>query len=104
MGGPASPSQGGPRDDPHDKIMEALKRIEDKLTAIAAKSRSLGKDLDSKAFQVAKIFFFSDEMHVLKSQGVNANPPPGCLVYTMASPPKLLADGRLGFKFGNGRV
>ncbi|GEM_PF-6928993 len=39
---PASPSQGGPPpvggpDDPHDKIMEALKRIEDKLAAIAAK-------------------------------------------------------------------
>ncbi len=37
MGGPASPSQGGPEDDPHDKIIEALKRIEDKLAQIAAK-------------------------------------------------------------------
>ena len=33
MGGP----MGGPGDDPHDKIIEALKRIEDKLAAIAAK-------------------------------------------------------------------
>ena len=33
MGGP----MGGSVDDPHDKIIEALKRIEDKLTAIAAK-------------------------------------------------------------------
>ncbi len=35
QGGP--PPMGGPGDDPHDKIMEALKRIEDKLAAIAAK-------------------------------------------------------------------
>ena len=31
------PSMGGPGDDPHDKIIEALRRIEDKLAAIAAK-------------------------------------------------------------------
>ncbi|OGH14781.1 MAG: hypothetical protein A3H50_03000 [Candidatus Levybacteria bacterium RIFCSPLOWO2_02_FULL_37_10] len=37
MGGPVSPGQGGPVDDPHDKIMEALNRIEDKLAQIAAK-------------------------------------------------------------------
>ena len=34
-GGP--PPMGGPEGDPHDKIIEALKRIEDKLAAIAAK-------------------------------------------------------------------
>ena len=37
MGGPAAPPMGGPGDDPHDKIIEALRRIEDKLTQIAAK-------------------------------------------------------------------
>lgn len=37
MGGPASPGQGGPGDDPHDKIMETLRRIEDKLVQIVAK-------------------------------------------------------------------
>ncbi len=31
------PPMGGPGDDPHDKIIEALRRIEDKLVAIAAK-------------------------------------------------------------------
>ena len=36
MGGPVSPA-GGPGDDPHDKIIEALRRIEDKLVQIAAK-------------------------------------------------------------------
>ncbi len=42
-GGMPPPSPGGPPpmaesgNDPHDKIMEALKRIEDKLSAIAAK-------------------------------------------------------------------
>ena len=34
--GQGPPPMGGP-DDPHDKIMEALKRIEDKLAQIAAK-------------------------------------------------------------------
>lgn len=34
---PMGGSMGGPGDDPHDKIMEALRRIEDKLAAIAAK-------------------------------------------------------------------
>ena len=37
MGGSASPSQGGSGDDPHDKIIDALKRIEEKLAQIAAK-------------------------------------------------------------------
>lgn len=36
IGGFSSPT-GGPGNDPHDKIIEALKRIEDKLAAIAAK-------------------------------------------------------------------
>ncbi len=31
------PPMGGPAGDPHDKIIEALKRIEDKLAQIAAK-------------------------------------------------------------------
>ena len=34
---PMGESMGGSGNDPHDKIMEALRRIEDKLAAIAAK-------------------------------------------------------------------
>mgnify|MGYP001599672817 CR=1 FL=1 len=37
VGGPIGGPMGGPGDDPHDEIIEALRRIEDKLAAIAAK-------------------------------------------------------------------